>query len=441
VAQFLINRAGVWYFARRVPLEFEALDRRGVVKQSTGVKVADDPMGVRGAKVVDAINRESEAYWLALAEGQAVDARRRYDAARARARRMGFEYVPAADLAQAPLQDILARLEALASRRLLDDPAAVSAALGGLPRVEIPLGGLFDAFRDIAKAELMDLSPDQLRKWANPKKRAIANLISVVGDKDAAALTRADALDLWKWWQDRVIAGDVDAATASKDFSHLKRMVRTVVRHYRLPSELLEVFSDLQIGGAKDGTRAAYEPAFVQGRMLAPGALDRLNQEARRLVYLIAETGLRPSEAANLNESTIVLDHQVPHVKVRPDGRRMKTDESLRDIPLVGVALDALRAQPAGFPRYRDKSASLSGLVNRFLMNNGLRPTENHTLYSLRHTFKDRLRAVEAPPEMIDGLMGHAFEKPKYGAGYELAHKREWLQRIAFIVDLRTWLP
>jgi hypothetical protein len=43
----------------------------------------------------------------------------------------------------------------------------------------------------------------------------------------------------------------------------------------------------------------------------------------------------------------------------------MKTDDSRRDIPLVGVALKVMRKHPDGFLRYRDKADSLSALVNK----------------------------------------------------------------------------
>lgn len=136
----------------------------------------------------------------------------------------------------------------------------------------------------------------------------------------------------------------------------------------------------------------------MQDRILADGALDGMNDEQRRLVYLIAETGLRLSEACNLTRERIVLDALVPHVQIREDGRRMKTLQSERDIPLVGVALLAMQAQPNGFPRYRDETrGALSGAANKFLNKHGLRPTPNHSIYSLRHTFEDRLTAVEAP--------------------------------------------
>lgn len=158
----------------------------------------------------------------------------------------------------------------------------------------------------------------------------------------------------------------------------------------------------------------------------------QLNDEARRAVFLIADTGLRLSEAINLNETTIHLESEIPHVEVLPDGRRVKTEDSIRKIPLVGAALAAMQLQPKGFPRYVDKGASLSGYVNGFLQDQGLRPTRKHTLYSLRHTFKDRLIAIEAQDSLIESLMGHADEHPKYGAGPSLELKQKWLHRIAF---------
>lgn len=81
----------------------------------------------------------------------------------------------------------------------------------------------------------------------------------------------------------------------------------------------------------------------------------------------------------------------------------------------MGAALAALRKRPAGFPHYRDKSSMLSAALNKFLRENDLRPTKNHAVYSLRHSFKDRLIAAEAPDSMIDNLMGHKTNKPKYG--------------------------
>jgi integrase len=165
---------------------------------------------------------------------------------------------------------------------------------------------------------------------------------------------------------------------------------------------------------------------------LAPGVLDKLNDEARAVFWLVADTGLRISESCALDSSTIILDAAVPHVKVRANGRQLKVMHIARDIPLAGVALEAAKAFPNGFPRYLDKADSLSALVNKYLDVRGLLPTGDHSFYNLRHTFEDRLIAVDALEKVIALLMGHKTLRPKYGDGPDLEQKQPWLQMIAY---------
>lgn len=94
-----------------------------------------------------------------------------------------------------------------------------------------------------------------------------------------------------------------------------------------------------------------------------------------------------------------------------------------------------MKAFPDGFPCYRDKAGSLSALVNKYLDQRGLRPIEGQSLYSLRHTFEDRLNAVETPEKVVATLMGHKWQRPRYGKGPSLEQKREWMARIAFNLD------
>lgn len=431
MADYLTKRDGFWHFVRRVPEAFKALDKRGIVKQSTDIRVADDPLRKRAREASRKINAQLEAYWRGMVDGQSAEAQRRYDAARARARSLGFDYASADEIAgMRRISEILSRMEALMRKGDPNSEQDMAAAFGGEAPPSLMLSGLFDVFEGLSAGSMGDLSPDQKRKWANPKKRALANLIEVVGDKEIGAVTRNDALDFREWWTKRVLQEDMEIDTANKDIGHISKMFRTVETCRRLG--LAPVFQDLRIEGGVTESRFPFAPSFVQDRLLMTGALDGLNEEARRVLYLMVETGLRLSECANLTEKTIILNHAVPHVQVRPDGRRMKTTQSNRDIPLVGVALMAMQAQPGGFPRYRDKAGSLSATVNKFLLENGMRPKEDQTAYSLRHTFEDRLTAVEAPEKMIAGFMGHKHNRPKYGSGPTLEHKREWLQRIAF---------
>ena len=109
----------------------------------------------------------------------------------------------------------------------------------------------------------------------------------------------------------------------------------------------------------------------------------------------------------NLTAARIVFDAPIPFIRIRAEGRVLKTEHSERDIPLVGLALDAMRRHPSGFPRYFDKGSNLSATLMKHFKRHSLLPSERHSIYSIRHSFKDRLKAVEAPEELIDEMMGH----------------------------------
>ena len=66
--EYLVRRDGFWRFVRRVPKEYAGLDPRGIVQQSTKVRVADDPKAIRAGQVVNNLNAALEHYWRDLAE-------------------------------------------------------------------------------------------------------------------------------------------------------------------------------------------------------------------------------------------------------------------------------------------------------------------------------------------------------------------------------------
>jgi integrase len=429
MSDFLTRRGGTWHFVRRVPSEFAALDRRVIVQHSTRVKITDDRLGRRAARVALTLNRELELFWKGLAEGQENAGLNRYNDARRRARSLGYEYIPSGDLIVFPPEKRLERLEALVAKGFMNDPTAREALLGTAEPCGIKLSNLFEEYEEVTKHEIKDLSPEQLRIWRNGRIRAVERFVALVGDKPLSELTHNDAIDYSEWWRDRLINDGVAAKTANKDIGQLSRMLKEINIRRRL--NLPDIFKGLHQRGETDKSRLPYDLAFIQDRFLG-GALRDLNEDARFVLYVMIETGLRPSEIVNLQEHTILLNAPVPHVRIIADGRRLKTEQSERDIPLVGVALKALQAHPQGFLRYRDKSSGLSATINKFLVEHDLRPTKDHTLYSLRHSFKDRLVAAEAPDSLIDSLMGHRTNKPKYGKGPPLELKLKYLAQIAF---------
>jgi integrase len=166
---------------------------------------------------------------------------------------------------------------------------------------------------------------------------------------------------------------------------------------------------------------------------LHSNALDDLIEEARALIYIMADTGARVVEVTGLMADDIRLDAPIPYIHIRSNKRGgLKTGDSDRQIPLVGAALYGAKMIPKGMERYTNAD-SVSTLINKYLRHHDLSTSEGQSLYSLRHTFKDRLRDAQAPEEIIDNLMGHRSRGPKYGRGHILETKREWLQKIAFL--------
>lgn len=435
---FLVWRGGVGQYRRRVPADLEHLDPRKEIRISTGER---DP--VAAATVAARINAEIERHWRSLADaasrGQTAssEAENLESAIRA-ARSIGVAYRPAAEIAAGPLADLVDRLAILEDRFGIStdglstvgpEPARalVTAVLGGAQRPRVRLSELFATFEALAADRLVGKSDDQVRKWRNPRLRAVANAVDVIGDKPLDEISRSDAIELRSWWIDRVVEEGYDQGSGNKDLGNLAAMIRTIDEAWRLGLE--NPFEGLRIAGARHNPRVPFDPDLVRARIL-PGDLGSLNGEARGVVRMCAATGMRPSEVVGLTKERILLDAVLPCVEIRPDGRQLKSHAAARDMPLVGVALDVMREFPDGFPRYRDSPDALSAVVNRALTAAGLRPTAAHTLYSLRHTFKDRLIAIEAPARIQDALMGHAVREIAYGAGPSLAQRAEWLWKV-----------
>ena len=134
------------------------------------------------------------------------------------------------------------------------------------------------------------------------------------------------------------------------------------------------------------------------------------------------------------------LDTPHPNVVLRPHPwRRLKTLSSQRIVPLVGADLWAAeRALNATtnefmFPRYCDQTRcrgnSARAALNKWLSSS---VPSGCVVHSFRHSFKNRLRAAECPPDIIDRLCGWSVEGvgETYGEGYPLSVLSQWSNKL-----------
>ena len=147
---------------------------------------------------------------------------------------------------------------------------------------------------------------------------------------------------------------------------------------------------------------------------------------------------MRLSEATELMGEDIKLDCPHPHILMRPHPwRRLKTQSSERIVPLVGASISAAkRATETTFNKFlltrycdefRCKGNAASVALNKWFSS---QVPSGCVVRSFRHSYRDWLRAVECPPDIINrhggwsiGGVGEA-----YRDGNPLDFSMRWLQ-------------
>lgn len=259
-------------------------------------------------------------------------------------------------------------------------------------------------------------------------------MVSQIGNKSIAAITRADMTGFRDWWRDRMRDENLVANSANKDFIHVGHILRTANSRLGLglDDHLDKVLSGQSFkddrGNERD--RPPFSDKWIREVILKGGALDAMNKEARCILLAMVNTGARPSEIAGLLPEHIRLADKVPHISIEPVGRQLKNQQSKRVIPLTGISLKAFHECPKGFPAYRGKD-TFSATINKFMCDNGLMESDQHVLYSLRHAFEDRMIAAEFDDRMRRQLFGHKLDRENYGKGPTLEHMHEKLKAIA----------
>lgn len=408
---------------KRVPKRYADIESRTFVWLS----LHTDSPTVAGSKADGAWSQMIEA-WEARLAGDTADADKRIEAAKELAAVRGFRYLDAGKVADLPSEDFLNRYDAVPLRDGAPDRIEAAAVLGSKPAVGIKVTDALNSYWTLAADKMLGKSDDQRRRWKNPRIKAVKNFVDVVGDKAISEITADDMLDFRLWWFER-IEGGLSTNAANKDLIHLGDVLKTVNRMKRL--NLALPVSGLNFKKGEAQPRPPFSAGWIKDKLLAPGALDGLNDQAKAVLLAMVNTGARPSELAALTPACIRLDHDVPHISIEAVGRQLKTSNAKRVIPLLGISLEAMKGFPEGFPRYRGSSATLSGTINKYLRDNGLLETDQHSLYGLRHSFEDRLLAVGVDERIRRDLFGHALKRERYGAGASLTHLRDVVQPAA----------
>ena len=259
---------------------------------------------------------------------------------------------------------------------------------------------------------------------------SLASFIELAGDRDVTSYVRDDAT---------LFVNDLQRH--GNKTATIRRKVNSICAILNYAYAELDVdkrnpFSRLFIKG--EGQDANKRGTFTLDQ-LKRGYDHALSSgsQVKLLMPLLGETGCRLAEIVGLELDDIDMTESLIHI--RPNRiRRLKTSNSTKTLPLVGYAKEAmlLALQHADdhclYPRYlKDGTCRATHASNA--LGKRLKNDFGMTDHSLRHTFRDRLRASGCPLELIDQIGGWSSIGTigsRYGRGYELGAVRDQLEGI-----------
>ena len=263
-----------------------------------------------------------------------------------------------------------------------------------------------------------------------PPRSALSTFISLAGDRDVGTYTREDAKLFVHHLQLRgnktatvrrrinSLSAILNYAYAELDLDKRNPFTRLIIRQEGQDASKRGTFTNEQL---KNG----YDTVIAAG------------SQVKLLMPLLGETGCRLAEIVGLELRDIDMENELIHIRPNPI-RRLKTRNSERILPLVGYAKVAMKLalkhvdERFLYPRYLNdgtcRATQASAALGKWLKKDfGL------TAHSLRHTFRDRLRASGCPLELIDQIGGWSSIGTigsSYGMGYDLDAAREQLVGI-----------
>jgi integrase len=263
-----------------------------------------------------------------------------------------------------------------------------------------------------------------------PPRSTLATFISLAGDRDVKTYTREDA----KLFVHHLHLRGNKTATIRRRINSLSAILNYA--YAELDLDKRNPFTRLII--RNEGQDASKRDTFTN-EQLKQGYDTALNSgsQVKLLMPLLGETGCRLAEIVGLELEDIDMQNELVHI--RPNSiRRLKTPNSEPTLPLVGsakLAMELALEQADGsylYPRYL-KDGSCRATHASAALSKWLKKDFGLTAHSLRHTFRDRLRASGCPLELMDQIGGWSSIGTigsKYGKGYDLDALREQLDAV-----------
>lgn len=274
-------------------------------------------------------------------------------------------------------------------------------------------------------------------------KMSVGYLIDACGDRPVNNYTRKDCVALVNYLRNE---RRVSTSTVRRNLSNIVSLLNRSFNVLGIDAQ--NPFAHFDLPKAKDANKREEFSEEELSRIVARGISNKSHVSC--LMLMQVNTGATVSELAGLGRDDVFLDDNIPYIRIQPrEWRQLKNNNSRpRDIPLVGVSLEATRhafnafaSVDHLFPMYIHelddgsiitRSESASAAINKITKS----LSDGKTSYSFRHSLVNRLVRSGCPLEVHYQITGHALgsvnEKHYNRSQIPLHQKQKWLNEICF---------
>lgn len=266
------------------------------------------------------------------------------------------------------------------------------------------------------------------KRHEKPIRLAINSFIAFAGDQDIRKIRRFK-VEEWLKREGKTMS----PGTVNRRLTAIGAVVQRAYLRHEIDRQ--NPFRRHRIEGAAGG---ADDRLPLNRKMVAMvdaylNKSKRLGHETVNILRLIKCSGAGPAEIGGLAVSDVVLDHEIPHILIRPNAiRGLKVRNSNRDvsprertIPLIGEALSAAQdAYKRALARLKNQNPDQAQLFDSFSRDRGANPISAKLLYmirkagipkstrlvaySYRHTLEEALRSAHVPEHVQKRILGHS---------------------------------
>jgi len=231
--------------------------------------------------------------------------------------------------------------------------------------------------------------------------------------------------------------------TVNKTINIINAAFNCAIRELEIENKT-NPFQGLGLSEVKSGEkrRKPMTPGMLQEYLkTADRVLQGEHRDCYRVAVLMAYTGARTAEVAQLVLGDVDLTGNIPFITIRNNAlRNVKDSRRERRVPLLGEALEIVRETVEGAKLSGDREdrqeplfvslkapsapTRVSNRLNRVVIREHMKIDDPRIVaYSTRHSMEDALRACEAPVGVRGAITGHATEsavQSGYGEGESL---------------------